>query len=68
MSAVSLANNPILHARTKHLKIHLFFVREKILAKLLKVQHIPAQDQWTDALTKLLSTTRFVSQRQTQHG
>jgi histone deacetylase 1/2 len=32
-SAVLLAHNPILHSRTKHMEIDLFFVREKVLAK-----------------------------------
>nr|KYP64927.1 Retrovirus-related Pol polyprotein from transposon TNT 1-94 [Cajanus cajan] len=59
-STVSLAHNPVLHSRTKHMEINLFFVREKVLANQLTVQHIPASDQWADALTKPLSSTRFL--------
>jgi len=40
---------------TKHMEIDIFFVREKVLAKKLLVYHIPAIDQWADALTKALS-------------
>ena len=43
-SAVQLAHNPVLHARTKH-RVRYFFVREKVLAKQLVVQHIPGTDQ-----------------------
>jgi len=59
-SAVAVTHNPVLHSRTKHMKIDIFFVREKVSAKELKVYHIPAIDQWADALTKPLSPTRFL--------
>ena len=47
------------HARTKHMELDAFFVREKVLTKQLVVQHIPGTDQWEDLLTKPLSSTRF---------
>jgi len=59
-SAVLLAHNPILHSRTKHMEIDLFFVREKVLAKQLSVVHIPGTDQWADILTKPVSTAKFL--------
>jgi len=31
LSAVSLAHNPVLHSRTKHMELDIFFVREKVL-------------------------------------
>ena len=58
-SALQLAHNPVLHARTKHMELNVFFVREKVLTKQLVVQHIPGTDQWEDLLTKPLSSTRF---------
>jgi histone deacetylase 1/2 len=63
LSAVSLAHNPVMHARTKHMEIDLFFVREKVLSKQLSVQHIPGTDQWADALTKPLSSSKFLELR-----
>ncbi|XP_020234407.1 uncharacterized protein LOC109814403 [Cajanus cajan] len=59
-NTVSLAHNPVLHSRTKHMEINLFFVREKVLANPLTIQHILGQDQWADALTKPLSSTIFL--------
>jgi histone deacetylase 1/2 len=63
LSAVSLAHNPVMHARTKHMEIDLFFVREKVLSKQLSVKHIPGTDQWADALTKPRSSSKFLELR-----
>nr|KYP32366.1 hypothetical protein KK1_046975 [Cajanus cajan] len=63
MSTVALAHNPVLHARTKHMKLDLFFVREKVVAYLLQVVHVPAIDQYADILTKALSPSRFCELR-----
>ena len=60
LSAVSLAHNVVLHSRTKHMELDIFFVREKVIKKELMVSHVPAQDQWADVLTKPLSTARFI--------
>ncbi len=35
ISSILLANNPIYHARTKHIEVHYHFIREKNLAKKL---------------------------------
>ncbi|KAK2354410.1 putative mitochondrial protein [Trifolium repens] len=60
LSAVSLAHNPVMHSRTKHMEIDLFFVREKVISKQLSVLHIPGTDQWADCLTKPLSSSKFL--------
>jgi histone deacetylase 1/2 len=62
-SAVLLAHNPILHSRTKHMEIDLFFVREKVIAKQLTVVHIPGTEQLADLLTKPISTDKFLLMR-----
>lgn len=59
LSTNTLAHNPILHNRTKHIELDIFFVREKVFNKSLVVAHVPAQDQWADALTRSLSTVKF---------
>jgi hypothetical protein len=41
------------------MELDLFFVREKVLAKQLTVEHVPAQYQLADALTKPLGTSAF---------
>lgn len=63
LSTVTLAHNPVMHNRTKHMELDIFFVREKILSKSLIVEHVPAMDQWADALTKPLSAAKFLPLR-----
>lgn len=63
LSTVAMSENPILHSRTKHIELDLYFVHEKVLAKNLVVQHVPTIDQIADILTKPVSATHFVRQR-----
>jgi histone deacetylase 1/2 len=63
LSAVSLAHNPILHSRTKHIELDIHFVREKVLSKHLHVLHVPARDQLADPLTKPLSPSNYAKIR-----
>lgn len=65
-STVILFHNHILYVRTKHRALDLFFVREQVLNKSLKVLRIPSQDQCADLLTKQVSTIRFLLERQAQ--
>lgn len=44
-SVVAFTHNRILHAKTKHMEIDIFFVRDQVLPKQLLVKHIPATDQ-----------------------
>lgn len=55
-----MAANPVLHARTKHIELDLYFVREKVLAKTLIVKHTPTHEQTADIFTKALSSSRFL--------
>ncbi|GAU11134.1 hypothetical protein TSUD_197580 [Trifolium subterraneum] len=61
LSAVSLAHNPVLHSRTKHIELDIHFVREKVLSKQLQVLHVPASEQLVDPLTKSLSPSSYTS-------
>ncbi|GJV25359.1 hypothetical protein Tco_1378054 [Tanacetum coccineum] len=55
-STIKIAANPVFHERTKHLEIDLHFVREKILAGVIKTEKIDTANQIADILTKGLDT------------
>src|SRR5579859_5997677 len=53
--AIALAENPIHHARTKHLDILLQFVRSSIENGTIKLQYCPTNDMLADVMTKPLA-------------
>ena len=63
LNTVLLSANPVLHARTKHVELDLFFVREKVMRKEIEVRHIPASAQVADVFTKAIFSAMFLSWR-----
>ena len=39
-----LANNPVYHARTKHIEVHYHFVREKVLAGEVDLVYVSTEE------------------------
>ncbi|KAL6326076.1 hypothetical protein AAG906_000951 [Vitis piasezkii] len=58
-----LSTNPILHSRTKHIEIDLYFVREKVLQKQIQIHYVPSSDQLVDVFTKAIPSFRFLTIR-----
>lgn len=59
LSAVLLSHNPVLHARTKHMEIDIFFAREKLLKGDIAAAHLPSALQIADVFTKPLANTQL---------
>ena len=59
LSAVHLSLNYVLHSKTKHVKINIYYVRDLVFQRKIEVRHLPATEQITDVLTKPLSATTF---------
>ena len=57
--AIRLVENPVFHARTKHVEVHYHFIREKVLQEEIKMMQIKTDDQVADLFTKGLSTSKF---------
>lgn len=58
-STIRLAENPIFHARTKHVEVQYHFVREKVLEGDIEMKYIQTNDQVADLFTKGLTVTKF---------
>jgi len=54
-AAIYIAKNPIFHERTKHIELDCHFIREKLMAGLISLHHIPTKRQLADVLTKPLT-------------
>ncbi|XP_039054241.1 uncharacterized protein LOC120196509 [Hibiscus syriacus] len=57
--AANVVTNPVYHAHTKHVDLDIHFVREKVVAKLMRVNYVPATHQIADGLTKPLARNAF---------
>jgi hypothetical protein len=54
LGAKYLASNPVLHGRTKHIKVDYHFIRERVAKKLLQIEFVSTGDQIADGFTKAL--------------
>ena len=59
IGAKYLSENPVFHARTKHIEIDYHFVREQVNLKQLDVRFISTSDQVTDGFTKPLTARQL---------
>jgi hypothetical protein len=59
VSAIYISTNPVLHQRTKHVKIDLHFVHERVAVGDVHVLHVSTSSQFADIFTKGLSSSVF---------
>jgi hypothetical protein len=53
-SCIKLASDPVFHSKTKHIRTHYHFTREKVAEGEISVQYISSLDQTADLFTKPL--------------
>ena len=59
MSAISIAKNPVLHSRTKHIDIRFHFLRDNHERGHIDLIHVPSERQTADILTKPFEQVTF---------
>ena len=57
--AISIAHNPVLHDRTKHIEVEKHFIKEKLDAGIICMPYLPTTEQIVDVLTKGLHKKQF---------
>jgi hypothetical protein len=63
-SAISIANNPMLHSKTKNIDVHFHFLQEHFEKGDIDLLHIDTHRQLTDILTKHLDQSSFAHLRE----
>ena len=58
-AAISIANNPVQHDRTKYVGIDLHFIKERLDTGSICISYIPSSQQVADVLTKGLLIPNF---------
>ena len=58
-TAISIAHNPVLHDRTKHIEVDKHFIKEKLNTGIICMTYLPTTEQLADVLTKGLHKKQF---------
>ncbi|KAK8926656.1 hypothetical protein KSP39_PZI018977 [Platanthera zijinensis] len=58
-SAITIANNPVSHSRTKHIEVRYHFIREHVENKDISLCYVPTDKQVADIFTKPLDEAKF---------
>jgi hypothetical protein len=59
ISSILLANNPVYHARTKHIEVYYHFIKEKVLTREINLIHVSIENQIANIFTKALSADKL---------
>ena len=59
MSNIYLARNPVFHAQTKHIEVHYHFIRKRVQAGEIDLQHISTNLQVADIFIKALGIDKL---------
>ena len=62
-SCIKVASNPELHARTKHIDVRYFFVKDLVADGVFELVYCQTADMWGDFFTKALPKATFTAFR-----
>ncbi|KAJ9547080.1 hypothetical protein OSB04_019623 [Centaurea solstitialis] len=60
-SAIAIANNPVLHSKTKHIEVRYHFIRDHVMNGDIELHFVPTEYQLTDLFTKPLDEVTLFS-------
>jgi hypothetical protein len=63
MSAISVAKNPVLHSRTKHVEVSYHYLRDNVEKGNIDLIHAPTEKQLANILSKPLDQATFARLR-----
>ncbi|CAL8092463.1 unnamed protein product [Prunus armeniaca] len=58
-AAITIAQNPVQHDRTKQVEVDRHFIKQKLEAKVFQFPFVKSEDQLADILTKAISSKAF---------
>ena len=58
-SAIHLAKNSTFHSRSKHIDVCYHWIRQVLEDKLLQLEKVHTDENWSDMMTKVLATKKF---------
>jgi hypothetical protein len=58
-SVIKLAKDPFQHQHSKHIELHMHFIRNLIHDQVIEVLFFPTEDQVADIFTKSLTEVKF---------
>ncbi|KAJ9544166.1 hypothetical protein OSB04_023873 [Centaurea solstitialis] len=58
-SAIAIANNLVLHSKTKHIEVRYHFIRDHVMNGDIELYFVPTEYQLADLFSKPLDVTRF---------
>ncbi|MCO5576543.1 hypothetical protein L7F22_030354 [Adiantum nelumboides] len=59
ISSIQLAQNPVFHARTKHIEVHYHFIKERVLDGDIDLDYVGTEDQASNLFTKALGIEKL---------
>ena len=58
-SAIKLAKDPVLHESSKHIELHMHFIRNLVHDRVFEMLYCPTYDQVAGIFTKSLTEAKF---------
>ena len=58
-SCIKMTENPMFHAKLKHIEIRYHYIRDMVQRGAIKLQYVSTDEQVADVLTKPLSRIKF---------